>query len=230
MQEYFDGEASKLAKTWLDKYKKEIKKLPDDRREAYRQIIEMSAEPQDIELVRPDTRFEPTGVRDKDGTEKDFPLYQNHLLCDENGKFPSDLNNWEIAVVLSESKRRGFSFWYRNPQNTGQSSLGVAYLHREQYKILRPDFIFFSTLERSKVVADIVDPHGLHLSDALSKLLGLAQFAERHVTVYRRIESVAAIKGKLRVLDLTQGNVRNAIAEAEDSESLFAGSLASDYE
>ena len=229
VQAYFDLEASKLAKTWLDKYKKEIKKLPDDRREAYRQIIEMSAEPQDVELVRPAARFEPTRVREKDGSETDIPTYKKHLLCDENGEYPTKLNDWEIAVVHSESKRKGFGFWYRNPQYPGQSSLSIAYLIREQYKILRPDFIFFSTVEGGKVVADIVDPHGLHLSDTLTKLHGLAQYAEKHVTVYRRIESVAAIKGKLRVLDLTQLNVRNAIAEAEDSESLFAGSLASDY-
>ncbi len=229
VQAYFDGEANKLAKAWLDKYKKHIKKLPDDRREEYRQIIEMSAEPQDVELIRPDTRFEPTRVREKDGSETDILTYKKHLLCDENGEYPSKLNDWEIAVVHSESKRKGFGFWYRNPQYPGQSSLSIAYMTREQYKILRPDFIFFSTVEGGKVVADIVDPHGLHLSDTLAKLHGLAQYAEKHVTVYRRIESVAAIKGKLRVLDLTRLNVRNAIAEAEDSESLFAGSLASDY-
>jgi hypothetical protein len=229
VQAYFDLEASKLSKTWLDQYKKEIKKLPDDRREAYRQIIEMSAEPQDVELVRPAARFEPTRVREKDGSETDIPTYKKHVLCDENGEYPSKLNDWEIAVIHSESKRKGFGFWYRNPQYPGQSSLSIAYLTREQYKILRPDFIFFSRVEGGKVVADIVDPHGLHLSDTLAKLQGLAQYAEKHVTVYRRIESVAAIKGKLRVLDLTRLNVRNAIAQAKDSESLFAGSLASDY-
>jgi type III restriction enzyme len=80
------------------------------------------------------------------------------------------------------------------------------------------------------VVADIVDPHGLHFSDALPKLQGLAQYAETHATVYRRIESVAAIKGNLRVLDLTRADVRDAVAKAENPESLFAGGLASDYD
>ncbi len=228
VQAYFDGESDKLAKAWLAKYKKEIKKLPDDRRESYRQIVEMSAEPQDVEMVRPVARFEPTKVREKGGSEADLPTYKDHLLCDANGKYPADFNDWEIKVVETESKRNGFLFWYRNPQYPGQSSLGIAYLKGEQYKIVRPDFIFFSD-EGGKVVADIVDPHGLHLSDALAKLQGLAQYAETHVTVYRRIESVAKIKGKLRVLDLAQEKVRNAIAEAEDLEALFSGSLASDY-
>jgi type III restriction enzyme len=230
VQAYFDGEANKLAGAWLEKYKKQIKKLSDDRREAYRQIIEMSEEPQDVELVRPDTRFEPTTVREKDGSETDLPTYKKHLLCDENGKYPSDFNDWEIRVVETESKRKGFVFWYRNPQYPGQSSLGIAYLKGEQYKVVRPDFIFFSNAADGSLVADIVDPHGLHLSDALPKLQGLAQYAETHAAVYRRIESVAAIKGKLRVLDLTRADVRDAIAKSDDVEKLFAGSLASDYE
>ena len=67
-------------------------------------------------------------------------------------------------------------------------------------------------LDDGKVVADIVDPHGLYLADALPKLQGLALYAEAHAKAYRRIESVAEIKGKLRVLDLTREDVRKAIA------------------
>ncbi len=78
-------------------------------------------------------------------------------------------------------------------------------------------------------MADIVDPHSLHLADALPKLQGLALYAAEHSTVYRRIESVAEAKGKLRVLDLTNEAVRAAIAGATDAESLFGGSLAMDY-
>src|ERR1017187_6059675 len=42
VQAYFDSEADKLAKVWLARYRSEIKKLTDDRKEAYRQIVEMS--------------------------------------------------------------------------------------------------------------------------------------------------------------------------------------------
>ncbi|NYF89921.1 DEAD/DEAH box helicase family protein [Tunturiibacter empetritectus] len=228
-QGYFDAEADKLATAWLAKYGNEIKKLTDDRKEAYRQIVEMSSEPQDLELVKPETKFEPTKVIEND-KETEFPTYKNHLLCDENGNYPANLNSWEIAVAETESKRKGFSFWYRNPQQPGQSSLGIAYLDGDQYKIVRPDFIFFSTLEDGKVVGDIVDPHGLYLNDALPKLRGLALFAEAHSVAYRRIESVAEVKGKLRALNLKREDVRNAIAIAKDAASLFVGRLASDYE
>jgi type III restriction enzyme len=80
------------------------------------------------------------------------------------------------------------------------------------------------------VVADIVDPHGLYLADALPKLQGLALYAEVHAKAYRRIESVAEVKGKKRVLDLTREDVRQAIAGAKDAAGLFVGTLASDYE
>ncbi|MEN9489877.1 MAG: hypothetical protein RJA63_326 [Pseudomonadota bacterium] len=76
---------------------------------------------------------------------------------------------------------------------------------------------------------DLVDPHGLHLADALPKLQGLALYAENHANSYRRIEAVAEALGKLRVLDLTKAEVRQAIASAKDAASLFNGLLARDY-
>jgi hypothetical protein len=228
LQAYFDAEADTLAKAWLAKYADQIKELTDDRKEAYRQIVEMSREPQDVGLIRPETQFEPTKVLEK-GNETEIPTYKDHLLCSEDGKYPAALNAWEAAIVETESKRKGFSFWYRNPQYPGQSSLGIAYLDAEQYKIVRPDFIFLSTLDDGKVVADIVDPHGLHLADALSKLRGLALYAQTHAGAYRRIESVAEIKGKLRVLDLTREDVRETISSAQNAASLFGTHSASDY-
>jgi type III restriction enzyme len=227
-QAYFDAEADKLAKTWLAEYGPVIKGLSHDRQESYRQIREMSTEPQDLDLVNPDARFEPTKAREHE-VESLLPTYKHHLLCDEQGNFPAELNTWEVKVVETEMKRAGFSFWYRNPQQPGQSSLGIAYLTGDQYSIVRPDFVFFATQEDGAVVADLVDPHSLHLADALPKLQGLALYAEKHDMVYRRIESVAEAMGKLRVLDLTSEVVRKAIFTATDAASLFAGGLARDY-
>jgi hypothetical protein len=224
----FDAEADKLAKAWLAKYNTDIKCLSHDRQESYRQVREMSTEPQDVDLVKPEAKFEPTKAREND-REIALPTYKSHLLCDDQGQFPAELNDWEVKVVESEMKRTGFSFWYRNPQNPGQSSLGIAYLSGEQYSIVRPDFVFFAARADGTIVADIIDPHGLHLADALSKLQGLALYAESHATVYRRIESVAEAKGKLRVLDLKNEVVRKEIAAAKDADSLFGGILASDY-
>ncbi len=228
-QLHFDAEADRLAKRWLEEYGSVIKKLSHDRQESYRQIREMSTEPQDVDLVKPDAKYEPTKAREND-VETSLPTYKNHLLCDTSGNYPAELNAWEEKVVVTEMKRDGFSFWYRNPQQPGQSSLGIAYLSGDQYGIVRPDFIFFASKADGTIGADIVDPHGLHLADALSKLQGLALYAEKHTTVFRRIESVAEAHGKLRVLDLTNKAVRDAVAEAKDATSLFSGVLAQDYQ
>jgi len=228
MQPIFDAAADKLAKEWLTAYRAAIKGLSHDRQESYRQVWEMSAEPQDVDLVKPESRFEPTKARVND-VETSLPTYEHHLLCDAQGNYPAELNSWEAKVVETEMKREGFGFWYRNPQQPGQSSLGIAYLSGEQYGIVRPDFIFFATEADGTVIADIVDPHGLHLADALPKLQGLAVYAETHSDAYRRIESVAEAMGKLRVLDLTKETVRQAVASATDATSLFGGVLATDY-
>lgn len=227
VQDWFDKEADKLAKTWLAKYAPQIKALKHDRQEAYRQIIEMSTEPQDVGLVRPESKFEMTKVREG-VNETDLPTWKRHLLCDEGGNYPAQLNDWETTVFETESKREGFAFWYRNPQYPGQASLGIAYVEAEQYKIVRPDFLFFVEHD-GKVVVDLVDPHGLHLADALPKLQGLAVYAETHASTYRRIEAVAKGKDTLRVLDLTRPEVRKAVAEAKNPIEVFASTLAGDY-
>ena len=228
VQPHFDAEADKLAKSWLATYGPAIKELSHDRQESYRLVREMSAEPQDVDLVKPVGRFEATKVRVND-VETALPTYKHHLLCDPQGAYPAELNSWETTVVEAEMKRKGFSFWYRNPQQPGQSSLGIAYLSGEQYGIVRPDFIFFATAADGKLVADLVDPHSLHLADALPKLRGLALYAETHAGAYRRIESVAEAVGRLRVLDLTSEEVRHAIASAQDAASVFSSTHARDY-
>ena len=76
----------------------------------------------------------------------------------------------------------------------------------------------------------IVDPHGPHLADALAKLRGLAEFAASQGELFHRVESVARVKdGVLRVLDLTDPKVREAISAAEDVQTLYLGANASDY-
>jgi type III restriction enzyme len=94
---------------------------------------------------------------------------------------------------------------------------------------MRPDFVFFSTTHDGHVAADLVDPHGHHLSDALPKLRGLADFAERFIDDFRRIESVAETGGTLRVLDITRPRVREAIRDAQSAKALYESELASDY-
>jgi len=228
LQIVFDAEAKRLSDGWLAKYRRKIKALPDERQEAYRQIAALSTEPQDVDLMRPTSRFEPTKARETDGSETDIPTYKHHLLCDEDGEYSAELKTWEKAVLDAEMRRRGFGYWYRNPDRPSQDSLGIAYADGEQTKMVRPDFLFFAE-ERGEIVVDIIDPHSFHLADALPKLQGLARYAETHSRFYRRIEAVAETGGKLRVLDLTRADVRQAIRDATSAEVLYKGVIASNY-
>lgn len=227
IQAYVDVAADRLAKAWLIKCASQIRALSDDRKESYRQIIEMSTEPQSVELSKPESRYEATKAREND-TDIVFRTWGNHLLCDKAGKYPAQLNDWERTVVDTESNRTSCTFWYRNPQQPGPSSLGIAYIEDKEYKIVRPDFLFFSEQD-GKVIVDLVDPHGIHLADALPKLQGLAVYAETHACSYRRIESVAEVNGKLRVIDLTRSDVRQLIKEGMTAKDLYQGTWADDY-
>lgn len=227
---YLDVEADKLAQSWFNEHRVAIKSLSDERQEEYRQIKGMSAEPQDIDLAKPKSRLEPTIVREANGSDTAIPTYAHHLLCDADGNYPSELNSWEAGVLAKETQRDGFVAWYRNPSRASQDSLGIAYQEGGgQYRIVRPDFIFFAIKSDGSIVADIVDPHGVQLSDALPKLKGLAAYTETHRGDYRRVESVAKVGDSLRVLDLTDPEVRKAIIAAQSARELYESVVADSY-
>ena len=229
VQEYLDAEADKMAKGWQQEYRVAIKDLSDERQDAYRQLKEMSKEPEDLDLVKPISWMEATAALGADGSVTPLPTYKQHMLCNDEGDFPSEMNDWENEVVDVETLRPGFKAWYRNPSRPSQDSLGIAYTESSAYKIMRPDFIFFSEKEDGTIVADIVDPHGIHFSDAMPKLQGLACYAEEHSSVYRRIESIAKIGDTLRVLDMTDPTVRKAVNYTEDARTLFESTMAMKY-
>lgn len=229
LQEYLDAEADKQSSDWLDEYRVARKDLTDERQDAYKAIQSWSKEPQSLELDAPKSWMVATTELKENGKEAPLPKFKDHLLCDkDDNSFPCELNNWETEVFNKESKRSDLKFWYRNPSRPSQDSLGAAYKDNDRYQIVRPDFLFFSVVS-GKVVVDIVDPHGLHLSDSLAKLKGLAQYAEEHSKHFRRIESIAEVNGKLRVIDLTEAKIRKQVLESDNAKALFEGSIASDY-
>jgi len=228
IQILFDAEAKKLSDAWFAEYRERIKELPDDRQETYRQIVALSTEAQDVDLTQPVSRVEPTKVREIDGSERDISTYKKHLLCDEQGSYPIELDTWEEKVLNAEMKQDCLKFWYRNPNRPSQDSLGIAYTFSDDTKILRPDFIFFEEQDE-KIMVDIIDPHSYHLADALAKLQGLARYSQTHSQFYRRIEAVAEVYGNLRVLNLKNRNVREAIFEATSAELLYKSEVAGDY-
>ncbi|RKG33594.1 type III restriction endonuclease subunit R [Acinetobacter guerrae] len=226
IQSYLDQISNEIVSKWIKSYQVKIDHLSDERKETYLQILQMSTEPQDFHLEKPVIQFEMQTIREGE-RERNIPLYSNHLLSSEDGKFPCQLNEWEQRVLSIEMNKDGFIGWYRNPQQPGPSTLGIAYFE-DEYKILRPDFLFFGKNDDG-VYADIIDPHGTHLSDALPKLQGFVIYTRKFANHYRRIEALAEIDQQLRILDLKDPNVQAAILSAESSKELFSSPLAKDY-
>lgn len=218
-----DREADKLARKWLDAHRVAIKGLSDERRAEYDDIIAMSTEPQRIDILRPRVRAEETKCVDG----KLLPTVGDHLMTDEKGLFPiGSLNEWEAAVLQTEMGRGDFLAWYRNPSRASDDALAVAYKDaNDAWRRICPDFVFFHGMG-DDVKASIVDPHGHHLGDALVKLLGLANFAAEFGDELHRIESIAAVDGELRVLDMKLAAVREAVANATDAEALYSSPVA----
>ena len=224
-----ETEAEKLASQWLTKFRVDIKNLADERQEVYRQVREMSANPMDVDLARPQSWLQPTTIREANGKETPLPRFEKHLLCDDEGLFPAEFNSWEGEVIRAELARSGAVGWYRNPARSSQDSLGIIYEEGGDPKILRPDFLFFAQLPDGSIAADIVDPHGIQFGDAIPKLKGLAEFAKQYGGHFRRIDAVAKIGDKFRVLDLKEAATRAAVSEAFSIKALYEGDAASDY-
>jgi hypothetical protein len=229
IKDVLEAAAEMLSNQWLNEYRKAIAALTDERQEVYRQIRELSAHPLDVSLARPKAWLQPTMAREANATETALPRYEKHMLCDEDGLFPDELKIWERAVLKAEMANEGRVTWYRNPARASQDSLGIIYEDADEQKIVRPDFVFFSQRADGCVVADIVDPHGHHLADALPKLKGLAAYAEKNGDIYGRIEAVSEVDGKYRLLDLKKPDVRAAIYSAASAKAAYLGTSAAYY-
>lgn len=221
--------AEALANEWLTTHDAAIKALSDERQDVYRELRELSANPLDVSLAMPRNSLQPTVERKENGTEEALPLYDMHMLCDENGKFPALFNSWELEVLTREMQRDNFLAWYRNPSSSSPESLGITYPEDQQKSIMRPDFIFFTKGKAGAVKANIVDPHGQYLADSLSKLVGLADYAEEYGEHFESIEAIAKVGESFKLLDLQNASVRDAIKAGPSAKSLFEGPSAMPY-
>lgn len=213
-----DLEADGLAEQWIAEYRVARIGLSDERRAIHEEIIGMSTQPKEIDILRPRVRSEST--EDEHGVVVETRL--RHLMSDPLGAFPiGSLNDWETRVLETEMARPGFVGWYRNPSRPSADAFAVPYRKASgEWHRMCPDFIFFHG-GPSDVKVSIVDPHGLHLEDAMPKLRGLAALAEAYPSHFQRIDAVAMVGGKLRVLDMLDAAVRAVVGSATDAEALY---------
>lgn len=227
-----DKEADELACSWFAEHRVAIRSLPDDRQQEYELIRALATEPQRGELRRPRSRMEDYATVEDDDQVGVAPVVGLHLMADGDGMFPiGTLNDWEREVVAAEVRRPGAVGWYRNPSRAAVDSLGVTYRDSiGNWRSMHPDFIFFHQVQ-GKVRASIVDPHGHHLEDSLVKLKGLALFAEAYGSAFHRIEALTKIGISMRLLDLKQEAVRQAVLHEHGGVAdLYVSDVAIEYD
>jgi hypothetical protein len=153
-------------------------------------------------------------------------------MSDADGQFPlTSLNKWEREIVLAELARPNVRGWYRNPSRVAVDSLGIAYRDDDtgNWRSMHPDFVFFHEVG-GEIVGSILDPHGHHLEDALMKLKALAKFAGTYGKAFHRIEALAEVDGRMRVIDVKLDGVREAVLVARQSAvDLYRSAIAVDY-
>jgi type III restriction enzyme len=230
VREKVDIEAVELTDKLFAEHRVAIKGLPDVRQQEYEDIRAMATDPQIGTLRPPRTRIEgfSTEVDDQIVPAALAPL---HMMADEEGQFPlSSLNSWEIETVLAELGRSSVRGWYRNPSRAAVDSLGIAYRDDDgNWRSMHPDFVFFDQVG-TEIVASIVDPHGLQLEDAATKLKALATFAENFGDRFHRIESLAKVDGPMLVIDMQIPAVREEVLTSKQSPADLYRSLGVEYD
>ncbi|MDV2982474.1 UNVERIFIED_CONTAM: DEAD/DEAH box helicase family protein [Actinomycetes bacterium ARC8] len=223
VKDELDHVAANQADSWFRDFRVPIKSLSDERKAIYADLMSMSGVPQTIQIVRPKIRTESS--EDSEGNK--VPTRTLHLMSDGDGNFPiGALGTWERDVLDRELPHA--VAWYRNPARS-DDALAIAYSDvKEKWHRLFPDLIFFQKVN-GKIVPSIVDPHWHDLPDALPKLKGLANYAEKHAKFFHRVEAVSKIDGILRVIDLTKSDVRMAVRQALSAEELYRGKIAINY-
>lgn len=206
-----EAAATEFVQEHLARFAVEIKNTTGATRDAYRKVQEQTSAPEVTTIDLRANEKAPT----KDGEGDDLPTFEGHLYSDADGRYPALLNDWETQVITTEVDRPSFVAWYRNPARATPNSLRIVYRDDAgSWASLQVDFIVVSRRDDGTLGASIVDPHGDHLADAKAKLQALADFAEAHGDRFVRIVSIAkGTDGSLRVLDLLESHVRNAVRD-----------------
>lgn len=232
IRERVDQEAIEMTNRLFAESRVAIKQLNDLKQQEYETIRAMATEPQRGVLRQPRNRIEDFST-EEEGEIISAEVAPLHLMSDEKGQFPlSSLNTWEKKIVLTELSRPNIKGWYRNPSRASVDSLGVAYRDEStgNWRSMHPDFVFFHEI-RGKILASIIDPHGHHLDDALMKLKALAEYANSFGKEFHRIEAVAEVDGKMRVLDLKKEDVREMILYGKkEALEIYKADIAIDYD
>jgi type III restriction enzyme len=188
-------------------YEDEIDELPPLTQEKFKELHRRGAN------VTPETMTLAENIEVK----KETPTWEGHLYINERGKFGWDAGTWELAVLKAEMERPDFVGFLRNiPRKKWALCIPHGTLNDQAFF---PDMLIFRR-PKSKVVIDILEPHGDQLADHLSKAQGLAKYALKHGDGFGRIDMIRVVKDKIERLDMQDTKIRGKVLKATTPEQL----------
>ena len=222
LKDDLDHQAYKLIKQWEQDYDDEIEKLSDREYKDLKVLLAPEGEPQPVESSR-------VAKRISRRREKSEQSWDKHLYVEEDGQYFAKLNGWEKHILSEELEREDVVAWFRNKLGVDRWRLAVPYSKGGDTHLMYPDMIVFRQSDDG-LVADILDPHGLHLADAVAKAHGLAVYAKDHKgPPLGRVEAIAkvaikqrsgVVKKRMRRLDLSDPDNQNAVMGCDSIEKV----------
>jgi len=162
------------------KHKHDIAGLKEQRRKHYERLRLAASDPQDIPWPLPES----IDFR----RSADAPEYDKHLYLEDDGKFRANLGTWEREVLLEELADSSVIGWLRNVDRKPWS-LEIPYRDAGSVRPMFPDLVVVRK-DSKGLRFDILEPHDPSLEDNAAKAVGLAEFAEKHWTLFDRIQLI----------------------------------------
>ncbi|MDO8468149.1 MAG: DEAD/DEAH box helicase family protein [Candidatus Peribacter sp.] len=192
------------------KYDGAIRKLGSASREHYNILKRIAKEPEAENLLLPS---------EMEISKEGMP-WSKHLYVEKNGIFEADLNTWESRVVEKLIKEdRTVVAWLRVLPRKDWAFC-IPYDKDNEKRPLFPDIVAFRKV-KGKIVADIMDPHGTHIDDAVEKARGLSAYARKHGHDFGRIDLIVINKkDQLKRLNFNEERVRDRVDRVRSREHL----------
>ena len=198
-----------------EQHKRNTIGLKEQRRKHYERLRLATAQPQDVPWLLPesiDFRRTPEAA-----------FFDKHLYVDENGRFQVNLGTWEQGVLEEELRDPAVVAWLRNIDRKPWS-LEISYRDSGTIKPMFPDLVIVRQVDNG-FRFDILEPHDPSRDDNAAKAVGLAEFAEKHWTLFDRIQLIRkqrAPDGKDHYLRLDVGKepVRKKVLRITSNDAL----------
>lgn len=162
--------------------------------------------------------------------------WPKHIVQEEDGLCPLDLNEDEAYVVKRELDRDRTVAFYRNPaESMSPLAFSIPYNSPVGRKAAHPDFIFFVRDAEGTIRPSIIDPHGSYLADAIPKLKGYVEYLIDYPDAFVQVLSISSMSegaDRYRSLNLLDPKVQDAIMDFDGdmAEELYRGPLSHRYE